>query len=120
VDAEAIRGREHRQPSVGDLGGEPDVLRSLRAQVDGEVRAEGMNGELQGLAEPRAARIRERVVIAVVRDRPLALEHVADDPYVLAGALERLGEGLPIPPLDHLRSRDAEPEDEPAAGEVVD
>jgi hypothetical protein len=34
---------EQRQPALPDLGGERDVLRSFRAQVDGNIGAERMS-----------------------------------------------------------------------------
>ena len=64
-------------------------------------------------------RQRQRVVLAVVGDRPLARPDVAQDADVLARAGERLGERLAVPALDHLRAADAEAEDEAPAAEVV-
>ena len=52
-----VAGRvEHRQPAVGDLGRERDVLRALGREVDREVGAQRVRDRLERLAEPGAAR----------------------------------------------------------------
>ena len=103
----AGRGVEDRDPAVGDLGGLRDVLRSLGAEPDRHVGAQRVDDRLQRLAEPDrvVAVVRQRVVRAVVGDRALAGQHLADDLDDLPGARQRLAEGLAVPPLHHLRAR---------------
>ncbi len=112
---------EDRQPAVADLGGQRDVLGPLGAEHDRDVGAQRMHDRLERLAQPGGALTgqRQRVVRAGAGDRRLAGPHLTDDVDVLAGARQRLGEPLPVPALDHLRAGDAETEDVPAAGEVV-
>ena len=63
-----VLGREeHRQPAVGDLAGQLQVLRPDRGQVDRDVLAYRVQGEPQRLARPVGQR--QRVVLAVVGDR---------------------------------------------------
>src|SRR5690349_23436510 len=52
---------EDRVPTIRDLRGERDVLRSLRREVDRDVGAQRMRDRLQRLAETRAARQRHLV-----------------------------------------------------------
>ncbi len=117
-----IGGVEQREPAVGDLGRERDVLRPLGAQADRDALAQRVKRRLQRLAEPRdplAAAHRERVVRAVGGDGRPPGDRVAHDPDVLARARERLRERLAVPALDDLRARHAEPEHEAAAAQVV-
>ena len=119
VGVDGAGGEEDREPSVGDLGGEGDVLRALGAHDDRDLLAERMGDGLEGLAQSGAARVGERVVGAVVGDDVLPGDDLAHDVDVLAGAGQRLLEGLAVPAFDDLGAGHAEPEDEPAAGEVV-
>jgi hypothetical protein len=57
-------------------------------------------------------------VAARVLERPLPGQDGSHDGHVLASSLERVGEGLPVPPLHHLRPGDAQTEQEAAAGQV--
>src|SRR5690606_10206526 len=99
-----------------------DVLGAFGGEVDGEVGPARVHGRLEGLAEAGGVLPREgeRVVGAGGGEFALALEHLPDDADVLARAGEGLGEGLPVPAFDDLRSGDAEPEDGAAFGEVVE
>ena len=101
------RGVVDRQPAVGDLGGEGDVLRALAAEPDRQVLAQRVDDRLQRLAQAEGvvAGVRQRVVRPVAGHRPLAAQHLADDVDVLAGAGERLAERLAVPALDDLRAR---------------
>ena len=116
----ASRGEQDRDPAVGDLGGQGDVLRPHGREVDGNV-GPAVEDRLERLAEPRRVRprVRDLVVLAAVLERLLTPEDRADDLDVLPGALERLAEGLAVPALDDLGPRDAQPEAEPPAGERV-
>jgi hypothetical protein len=58
-------------------------------------------------------------VLALVLDRLLARPDLADDLDVLAGLHERLAVRLAVPSFDDLRPRDAEPEQEAAARELI-
>ena len=113
---------EDRQPAVADLGGQRDVLRPLGAQHDRDVGAQRMGDRLERLAQTGCALAcqRQRIVRAVARHRRLAGPHLPDDVDVFAGPGQRLGERLAVPALDHLRAGHAEPEDVPAAAEVVE
>ena len=75
---------------------------------------------LSGLPRPVPPGIGERVVRPVVGHRRLTGEHLAHDVDVLAGAGQRLREGLAVPALDDLGPGDAEAEDEATAGQVVE
>jgi hypothetical protein len=109
--AEAVRREEDRQPAVGDLGREGDVLRPDRGEVDRHVAAERLQDQLQRLAEPGRvlAGVGNVVVGAVVLDR-LAAERGADDLDVLARAAEWLPPRDAVPALDDLRPGGAEAE----------
>ena len=101
------RGEEDREPPVGDLGREGDVLRSLGTHDDRDLGAQGVDDGLQGLTEAGATWVGERVVLSIVGDRLLAGPDLPDDVDVLACARQGPREGGSIPTLDHLRSRDA-------------
>src|SRR5699024_6036192 len=81
-----------------------------------------MHDRLERLAEAGRPRplVWQRVGGTVGGHGPLAAQDLADDVDVLAGPGERLGERLAVPPLHDLRAGDAEPEREPAAGQVVE
>src|SRR5438046_3089382 len=114
----AARREEHRDPAVGDLGGERDVLGPDRSQVDRQRGAAVQDG-LQRLAEAGGvrSRVRDLVVLAAELERLLPPEDRAHDLDVLARLDEWLAERLDMPALDHLRPRDppAEPEAAPCA-----
>ncbi len=113
-------GREEDQvPAVGDLGRQRDVLRPLGAQVDGDLRAVGMQDRAQRLAQAGAAAQRQLVVPAVVGDRLGPGDDRAQDLDVLPGPLQRARVGLAVPALDHLRVAGADADDDPALGQVV-
>ena len=96
---------ERRNPAIGDLCGEGDVLGADRGQVNGQVGPPVQN-RLEGLAQARCvgARIGDLVVVAAMLHRLLPPEDVPHDRDVLARALERPAERLAVPSLDHLRS----------------
>src|SRR5438034_236100 len=117
----AARREEHRDPAVGDLGGERDVLGPDRGQVDRQRGAAVQDG-LQRLAEAGGvrSRVRDLVVLAAELERLLPPEDRAHDLDVLARLDEWLAERLAMPALDHLRPRDPEAEPEAATGERVE
>ena len=88
------RREEDGQPAVGDLGGERDVLRADRGEVDGDVGAP-VEDRLERLAEPGGVgpRVRDLVVVARELERLLAPPDRADDLDVFARPRERLAEG---------------------------
>ena len=111
----ACSGREEdRQPAVGDLAGQLQVLRTDRGQVDRDVLAHRVHGQPQRLAGAVGQRQRE-VLARRTRTVSPAQRH-ADDVDVLAGAGQRLVEPDAVPALGHLRAGHAEAEPEPAAG----
>jgi hypothetical protein len=114
---QVLGGREDEQRAVGDLAGLLQVLRADRRDVERDVLALRVHGQLEGLA--RAAGQRERPVLAVVR-QALAGHRLADDLDVLTRACQRLVELDAVPALGDLRARDAEAEAEAAAGERVE
>ena len=120
VEAVLLRGEEQREPAVGDLGGEGDVLRALGGEEDRDLRAQRVDRRLERLAEPGAARQRQVVELAVVLERFLAGDDPADDVDVLARAGQRARVGLAVPALDDLRTGCAEAEDDPTARQVVE
>jgi hypothetical protein len=81
-----------------------------------------MVDELQRLAEARAlpGGERQRVVLAVVGELLFALPHLAADVDDLAGPPERRVVGHTVEALDHLWSRRADAEDEPAVRHEVE
>src|SRR4051812_32541025 len=79
-----------------------------------------MHRGLQGLPEPGAVGIRQWVMLAVIADRSFATPDLATDLDVLPRSCEWLGERDAVPTLDDLRPGHTEPQDEPAAGQVVD
>ena len=95
-----LRGEEDREPAIGNLAGELEVLGADRCEVEGNVLAHGMHGEGEGLAG--AVRQREGEEFAVEGDA-LAGECHPDDRDILAGALKRLGEANTVPALGDLR-----------------
>ena len=112
-----LRSEEHRQPAVGELAGELEVLRADRGDVDRDVVAHRVQHQVQRFA--RAVRQRQRVGRALVAD-PLARERQFDDVDVLAGAGHRLGEPDAVPAFGDLGAGKSETEAEPAAGEHVE
>ena len=110
-------GKEvHRQPAVGEFGGEFHILGTERCQVDRDVFAERMVDQLERLAEPRALILgqRELVVGAVVHD-DLSLPDLAADLHDLPLTSEGPVVLDAMEPLNHLRTRRTQPKDEPAA-----
>src|SRR5207249_10868684 len=119
-EAGAVGRVPDREPAVGDLGRLRHALRAGGGDVDGDLAP--VEDRAERLPEPGRARaaIGDLVVLALVLERALAGPDRAYDLDVLARARERFAEGLPVPALDHLRARDAEPEEEPAARELVE
>ncbi|GAA3307570.1 hypothetical protein GCM10020295_66880 [Streptomyces cinereospinus] len=109
-------GREDQQGAVGDLAGLLQVPGADRGDVQRDVLAPRVDGELDRLAG--AAGQRERPVLAVVGEA-LAGHRLAHDLDVFAGAGQRLVERDAVPALGDLRAGDAEAEAEPAAGQRV-
>ena len=77
-----------------------------------------MDDAAQRLGEPARSRpgIGNVVMIAVMLERRLAGENLADDRGVLAGARLRPPERHAVPALDHLRARGADAAEEAVAG----
>ena len=96
-----------RSPAGDDRGG-----------VDFEARV-AVDDAAQRLAEPGRARpgIGDVVMLAVMFERRLAGEHLADDRDVFAGAGQRPAERHAVPALDDLRPRRADAAEEAVAGE---
>src|SRR5204862_7070720 len=121
---ERVGGEEDRDPAVADLGGHLHGLAADRADEDRDLVAQRMEVELQRLAlAGRAGDVggqRELVVLALVVERALARNDLADDLDVLAGAAPGLRVRHAVPALGDLRARGPEPEDEPPARELVD
>ncbi len=114
----AFGREEDREPAVGDLGGELDRLRLEDGEVDRDVGAKRPRHQLERLPESRRARagVRNLVVQAVVLER-LPPERPQRTISTYSRSLrQRLPPGLAVPALDHLRAREAEPEQEAAAG----
>ncbi len=120
--AEPVRREEDRQPAVGDLRAERDVLRSDRRDVDRDVVARRMHDELERLAEPGrvGTRVRDVVVRAVMLEPLLARQDRAHDLHVLARLAEGLAVRLAVPTLHDLRTGETEPEQEAVAAEEVE
>ncbi|MGX1121621.1 hypothetical protein RKD37_006984 [Streptomyces ambofaciens] len=113
---QVVGGGEDEQGAVGDLAGLLQVLRADRGDVQRDVLALRVHGELDRLAG--AAGQRQRPVLSLV-GQPLPGHRLAHDLHVLAGAGERLVELDAVPALGHLRSRHAEAEAEAALGQGV-
>ena len=100
-----LGGVEQREPAVRDLGGLSDVLRTFGAEEDRDPLAQWMHSRLQWLAQAGDAvttRGRERIVWPVRGDRGPPGDRVAHNPHVFPRPRQRLGERLPVPPLDDL------------------
>ena len=119
VEGVVLRGEEQGQPAVAQLGRQGDVLRPLGREVDRQVLPERVDRALQRLADAHAAAARHLVLLALVLDRLLPGDDLPHDRDVLPCPGERLRVRLPVPPLDDLRARCAQAEDEAAPGEVV-
>ena len=117
--ARLLRRPEDREPAVPDLGRLRDRLRGDRGDVDRDLGAQRPCHQLERLAEAGAVRQRDVVVLAVVLEQ-VAPEGCPHDLDVLARLRERLPPRLPVPALDDLRARRAEPEQEATAGEEVE
>src|SRR5436190_5303394 len=84
VEGVFSRRVEDRVPTVGDLRGERDVLRSFRRDVDRNVGAQRVRDRLQRLAETTATAERQVVALTVEVDGSLAGEDAPNDLDVLA------------------------------------
>src|SRR3989442_792536 len=117
----ASRREEDGDPAVGDLGGQGHVLWPDGGEIDRDGRAPVEN-RAEGLAEAGGpgARIRDLVVLAPELDGLLAAKDRTDDLHVFARLHQRLAEGLPVPALDDLRPRHAQPHPEPPARERIE
>src|SRR5262245_1618558 len=117
--------REHRpllrrhpdgEEAVGQLGRGLHARGADRGGVDRQVRAPVQNA-LQRLAEAGRAGsgVRKLILLSSKLGGFLALEDLADDLDVLAGAGERLSVAHAVPALDDLRTGRSEAQDEAAA-----
>src|SRR5262245_13366337 len=109
-EARPLRAHVDGLHAVRQLAGHTQSGRRKRGRIDLEAGV-GMHGALERLAEARGIRPRigDRVVLALVRERRLAREHLADDLDVLARAHQRLAVGHAVPAFDHLWPRRANP-----------
>ena len=122
VGRHAVGTETHRQPSVGQLGGDLRIERTTGRDPDLDVRIR-MHDRLQRLALTERTRpaIRQLDLLAVVGDRLFAREHFAHDGDVVAHALGRLAPRHAVPTLDDLRAGQAETDDDAiATGQRVD
>ncbi|KRT72836.1 MAG: hypothetical protein XU13_C0019G0023 [Candidatus Rokubacteria bacterium CSP1-6] len=80
-----------------------------------------MEDGLEGLAESRGvgAGVGDLVVLARVLERLLPLPDGPHDGHVLARPAEGLSVGHPVPPLDDLGARGADPQEEAPARQLV-
>jgi hypothetical protein len=86
----AHRGREeHGVPAIGDLGRERHVPRPLRAEVDRDLGPVRVQDRAQRLAEARPRPQGKLIMLAVVTDRLLTGDDLAQDIDVLPGARSR-------------------------------
>src|SRR5207302_1112334 len=102
----AFRRHEKWQVAVGDLARDAQPARRDRGGVDFEARV-AVDDAAQRLAEPARTRSRigDLVMLALMLERRLSLQHLADDRDVFAGAPDRLAERHAVPALDNLRPR---------------
>ena len=95
-------------------------LRPIAPTKTGISLRSGWKLSFRALPWPVPPGHRQLVVLALVLERALAGDDLADDLDVLAGAAPRLRVGHAVPALGDLRARRAEAEHETAAGEHVD
>ncbi len=119
--AELVRvggGEAHRDPAVGDLGRERDVLRTAGRDDRSGGRGSGAGSTCSGLPSPVASApaYGSEIAATVVRDRAFAPEHLAHDRDVVARARDRLRPRLAVPAFDDLRPRQARAPRSPARG----
>ena len=111
---------EERQPAVGHLGGQLDVLVAQRRDPHRDAGALGLVEQLQRLAQAAALVRGQRELEDAVVVSALAAQTLPEDVDDLAGAAQRLVVGEPVEALDHLRAGGAEADDRAAAGDVVE
>ena len=114
-------GREEdRQPAVGDLECEPDVLRAQGGEIDRNRVTKWPHHQFQRLPQARCVRARVRhVVLIAVKLDGFTAQRGANDLDVLARPRERLAPRLSMPTLDDLRPGRSKPEQEPASRQQV-
>ena len=110
----AARRRPSPRRGEQKIGSQPSAISAARAmffgpsrgEVDGQVRAQRVDGGAQRLALPGAAG-QGQLVERRRRSRTgrLPAQHLAHDVDVLAGAGQRARVGLAVPALDHLGAR---------------
>src|SRR5205807_1451463 len=66
--ARPLGGEEEREPAVADLEGEADVLRAERGEIDGDLRPERSEHQLERLAEARRVLAAIRNLVLVSRE----------------------------------------------------
>src|SRR5262245_26367083 len=114
--------REERgDPAVGDLAGERDVLGPDGGQVDGQV-GPAVQDRAERLAETRrvGAGVGNLVVLAAELEGLLAPEDRPHHRDVLTRPGERPAEGLAVPALHHLGSRDPQTQAKASSRERVE
>ena len=122
VDLVPVGRIVEREPSIGDLRRESDVLGALGAQEDRYVRPQRMGDRAERLSHAPGARtgVGKRVVFARIGDRCIPAQNLANHVDVFAGARQGLRERLTVPALDHLGARDPQSENDPPVGQVVE
>ena len=114
--AGAVRVEEDRQPAVGDLAGQVEVLRAERGQVDRDLGRTGCRASTSDFPGPSGSGRVKCVPPAVTRRRLSACRTICT---YSPGAAERVGEPHAVPALGHLRPGDAQAQPEPAGGQRV-
>jgi len=106
----------HRQPAVGDLGGQLHRRLVAGGEIDRDVGVHVQDG-FQRLADAHGAGagVGQRDLAAFVADGAFALKNLAHDRDVVAHAPVGLAPGLAVPALDDLRTGDADAGEEAAA-----
>src|SRR6476659_5308352 len=110
---------KQRDPTISDLGGQSDVLGSLRPEVDGYLASSWANVRLERLAEASAVGHRYLVVLSVVFEGFVPCDDCADDVDVFTCPLQRLVVVLSIPALDNLGAAGSQTKDEPPFRQVI-
>ena len=113
-----LRGEEDRQPAVGQLAGELDVLRADGGQVGADVLADRGQGQLERLAGP--VRQRQPVVGAVEARRSAGRARLSTTSRYSRVRASGLSKRTPCQPSETCGPGHAEPEPEPAAGQHVE
>src|SRR6185437_14409508 len=88
-------------------------------EVDRDARTQRVDGDLEGLAQARAALDGDAVFLALEIQRVFALPDGAQDGDVFACAGEGLAVGDAVPAFHHLRAGDTQAEQHTTATEQI-